>query len=110
MISYFRSSEGYSATTEFHIFCRNWNNSDPPTKYEFRYDNGARPPVELSYIKEIEYPLWYEGLVSENRPSVLPAGDPKNQNRIVFMIRIVNAYGSYALFNSLYVTVIMILL
>ena len=94
--SCFRDTEGYSATTRFQIFCRNWKNFDPPTKYEFRYDNGADDGDDR---------LWYEGLVSENKPSVLPAGDPKNQNRITFKIRIINSYGSYAVFDSLSVTV-----
>ena len=43
-----------------------------------------------------EYPLWYEGYEPENKPSILPAGDPKNNHIIKFYIRIINVYGSYA--------------
>ena len=52
-----------------------------------------------------EYPLWYEGYEPENKPSILPAGDPKKKYIIKFYIRIINVYGSYAEYNNLTIEV-----
>ena len=103
--SFYRPSEGTSAITKFRIICRNWENSDPPTRYEFRYDNGAEEAVKMSSSATKELPLWYGGGAGSNELSVLPTGDPKNDFKIKFTIRIENAYGAYSTFNDLFVTV-----
>ena len=110
--NFFQSSpsEGNSAVTKFRIICRNWENKDPPTRYEFRYDNGRKDDVILSSAPKKELPLWYSGEVGTNKPSFLPTGDPEDDFKIRFKIRIENDYGAYATFDKLYVKVSAILL
>ena len=98
-------SEGNSAVTKFRIICRNWQNSDPPTKYEFRYDKGEKEDVILSSTSTKELPLWYSGDVGSNKPSFLPIGNPDDDFKIRFKIRIENEYGAYATFDKLFVKV-----
>ena len=92
----FRIDTGEAAKTKFKIFCRDWKKLDTPIRYEFRYDNGIKRSTKYSYMNKPEYILWYEGYEPENKPSILPAGDPKNNHIIKFYIRIINVYGSYA--------------
>ena len=107
--NYFSPNTGEAAKTNFKIFCGNWIKIDTPFKYEFRYDNGMKGSVKYSYSKNYidqpEYPLWYEGYLPENKPSILPAGDPDKKNIIQFYIRIINKYGSYAEYNDVRIEV-----
>ena len=95
----FSQDKGISANTRFQMQCAGWYDVDPPLRYEFRYKLESQKHVNISSVTE-NYILWDEGRVSTSKPSVLPSGDPKYDNKVKFKTRIINSYGAFVEDNS----------
>ena len=92
---------GTAGKTEFSFKCNNWFTDDPPLRYVFQYDLFDTDPMQSESLTILNPTTISQPFLTNTK---LPVGR-KDDFLMNIKIRIINRFGTYALYDKQNITV-----